>query len=375
MDGTATPAECVRVELGARSYDILVGAGLIDQAGALIAPLLRRPRALVVTDETVASLWGGRLEAALAAEGIAVETITVPAGEETKSFAWLETLTGACLDRGLERGDLVVALGGGVVGDLAGFAAAILLRGVRFVQVPTTLLAQVNSAVGGKTAIDMPQGKNLVGAFHQPSLVIADIATLDTLPPRQLRAGYAEVVKYGLIRDRGFFDWLDASGAGLLAGDAAARARAVAESCRAKAAVVAADEREAGERALLNLGHTFGHAFEAAHGFGDALLHGEAIAVGMVLAFELSVRLGLCPAGDAQRMRVHLESAGLPVSLAAVAGDDWTADRLLTLMQSDKKVVDGRLTFILARGIGDAVVMGDVDTAAVRDLLDDALRR
>jgi 3-dehydroquinate synthase len=375
MDGGGGPTDRVRVELGARSYDILIGAGVIDRAGTLVGPLLRRDRVLVVTDETVARLWGGRFEAALAAADIAAETITVPAGEVTKSFAWLERLCAACLDRGLERGDLIVALGGGVVGDLAGFAAAILLRGVRFVQVPTTLLAQVDSGVGGKTAIDMPQGKNLVGAFHQPSLVIADTATLDTLPPRQLRAGYAEVVKYGLIRDRDLFAWLETGGPALLGGDAAARGRAIGESCRAKAAIVAADEREAGERALLNLGHTFGHAFEAAHGYGDRLLHGEAIAVGMVLAFALSVRLGLCPADDAARMRAHLAAAGLPVELSAIAGADWTADRLIALMQADKKVAGGRLTFVLARGIGDAVVMGEVDTAAVRDLLDDALRR
>ena len=361
-------AERVTVALGARSYDILVGRGLVAEAGARLAPVLRQKRVVVVTDETVAGLHLARLAAALDAAGIRHDAIIVPPGEATKDFAHYAKLCEDILALGVERATAIVALGGGVVGDLAGFAAATLLRGLDFIQMPTTLLAQVDSSVGGKTAIDSAHGKNLVGAFHQPVLVLADIDALATLPRRELLAGYAEVVKYGLIRDRGFYDWLEANGAALVAGDAAARQEAVRRSCEAKAAIVAADERETGERALLNFGHTFGHALEAATGFGDGLKHGEAVAVGMQLAFDLSVRLGLCKAETSERVRRHLAAVGLPTSPSGRAGA-LAADRLLALMRKDKKVSDGRITLILARDIGDAFVCRDVVPATLADFL------
>jgi len=361
------------VELGSRRYDILIGPGLLAEAGQRLRPLLRRPRVLVVTDETVARLHLPRLAAGLAAAGIAHDAVVLPPGEGSKDFAHLEQLCQRLIGLGLERSDLIVALGGGVIGDLAGFAAAILLRGVGFVQLPTTLLAQVDSSVGGKTAIDLPQGKNLVGAFHQPRLVLADIETLATLPRRELLAGYAEVVKYGLIDRPDFFAWLETAGPRLLAGDPAALRQAVLTSCAAKAAVVARDETESGDRALLNLGHTFGHALEAEAGYGERLLHGEGVAIGLVLAFELSARLGLCPPEDAQRVARHLQAAGLPTDPAPLLGRGAEAGRLLQHMRRDKKVADGRITFILARGIGRAVIARDVDPAAVEQFLAERL--
>ncbi len=362
----------VRVDLGARSYDIVVGAGVLAAAGEEIAAALPGRRVAVVSDETVAAHHLPALLASLDAAGIGHCEIPVPPGEASKSFAGLERLLDALLDARIERGDAVVALGGGVIGDLAGFAASILRRGVACVQVPTTLLAQVDSAVGGKTGINTRHGKNLVGSFHQPRLVLADIATLETLPRRELLAGYAEVVKYGAIDDPAFFGWLEENGAAVVAGDRAARTHAVVTSCAAKARIVAADEREAGTRALLNLGHTFAHALEVEAGYGDALRHGEAVAIGMVLAFGLSVRLGLCPAEDAERLRAHLAAVGLPVRPAGVVGRD-ARDRLLAHMAQDKKVAGGRVTFVLARGIGRAFLTREVETETLRAFLDEAL--
>ncbi len=366
-------AERLTVALGRRSYDIVVGSGLIAEAGALLAPVLRQKRVVIVTDETVAGLHLARFAASLAAAGIRHQAVAVPPGEASKDFAHFARLCEDVLALGIERATAIVALGGGVVGDLAGFAAATLLRGLDLVQVPTTLLAQVDSSVGGKTAIDSIHGKNLVGAFHQPALVLADIDALATLPRRELLAGYAEVVKYGLIRDRGFYEWLEPDGAALVAGDAVARQQAVRRSCALKAEIVAADERETGERALLNFGHTFGHALEAATGFGDGLKHGEAVALGMQLAFDLSARLGFCKAEVAERVRRHLAAVGLPTSPAGLAGGTLTAAALQALMRKDKKVSDGRVTLILARDIGDAFICRDVAPPALADFLAAAL--
>jgi len=364
--------QSVPVNLGARTYEVRIGAGLIAGAGDEIAPLLTRPFAPVVTDATVADLYLAPLMAALDARGIRCVPIVLPAGEATKSFAHLENLLAQLVDAGVERTDTILALGGGVIGDLAGFAAAILRRGVDFIQIPTTLLAQVDSSVGGKTAIDVPQGKNLIGAFHQPRLVLADIDALTTLSARELRAGYAEVAKYGLIDDAPFFAWLETNAAALLAGDRAAQAQAVRRSVAAKARIVAADEREGGQRALLNLGHTFGHALETAAGYSGDLLHGEAVAAGMGLAFDVSVHLGLCPRADAARAKAHLRAAGLPAGLLDLAQRGLTpppADRLLDLMRQDKKVSAGNITFILTRGIGRAFIAPDVDTRQVAQVL------
>lgn len=363
----------ISVTLGARSYDIVVGSNVLGMAGTLMAPVLPRPRVIVVTDRNVATLHLDTLVTALDREGIFHEEIMLPAGEGTKDFAHLEALIDRLLAARIERSTTLVALGGGVIGDLCGFAASIVLRGVDFVQIPTTLLAQVDSSIGGKTGINTRHGKNLVGCFHQPRLVIADTSTLDTLPPRELLAGYAEVVKYGLIDDPAFFGWLEAHGADLLGGDGAARAHAVATSCRAKAAIVAEDERETGRRALLNLGHTFGHAFEAETGFGSELLHGEAVALGMMMAFDLSVRLGYCPPEGAARVRRHLASVGLPTDLARRDGQRWDSGALLDHMARDKKVRDGKITFVLTRGIGQAFIAREVAPEAVRDLLDAAI--
>ena len=350
----------VTVELGARSYPIHIAAGLLGDAGALTAPLGGRPVVAVVTDATVAGLHLDALRRSLEASGRQVEPIVLPPGEASKSWAHLEILTERLLELGVERGDFIVALGGGVVGDLAGFAAAILRRGCRFIQVPTTLLAQVDSSVGGKTAIDTRAGKNLVGAFHQPAMVLIDTEMLATLPDRELRAGYAEIVKIGLIGDAGFFDWCDSNLDALLARDPAALAHAIETAVRAKAAVVAADEHETkGRRALLNLGHTFGHALEAEAGFSDALLHGEAVGCGMVLAFRLSAELGLCAPGDAARVAAHVERAGLPAHPNRIA-IDTDAATLVRHMTQDKKMAAGRLALILARGIGDAFVTKDL---------------
>lgn len=362
--------EIVHVALGARSYDIHIGAGLIDSAGALLRPLMPVPRAIIVTDQTVAGLHLDRLVAALDAAGVAHDEIVLPAGEATKSLDRLGEVLDQMLSLGIERSITVIALGGGVIGDLAGLAASVVLRGLPFIQIPTTLLAQVDSAVGGKTGINSRHGKNLIGTFHQPRMVIADAGLLDSLPPRQRRAGYAEIVKYGAIDSPDFFAWLEDNGAALLAGDPAKVSHAVKVSCESKAAIVAADERESGKRALLNLGHTFCHALEAETGYGDTLLHGEAVAIGMGLAFDLSVRLNLCPAGDAERLRRHLAAMGLPTGMP---DHDWSVDRLMAHMARDKKVSDGRITFILARGIGQSFVATDVDPAEAAAVLDAAI--
>ncbi len=365
--------EIVHVPLGDRAYEVRVGPGLIHRAGAEIAPLLARPRVAILTDANVAPLHLAPLQAALEREGIVSSALTLPAGEATKGWAEFSRAVEWLLAEKIERRDVVVALGGGVIGDLGGFAAAVLRRGVRFVQVPTTLLAQVDSSVGGKTGINAPQGKNLVGAFHQPSLVLADTAVLDTLPPRDLLAGYGEVVKYGLLGDAAFFGWLEKHGPALAAGDPAARLHAVRRSVQMKAEIVARDETETGDRALLNLGHTFCHALEAATGYSARLLHGEGVAIGCALAFELSSRLGLCPQEEPSRVRAHLKAMGMKCDLADIPGDLPGAEALLGLMAQDKKVIDGRLRFILARGIGEAFVTDAVPTDAVRTLLADAL--
>ena len=362
----------VNVPLGARAYDILVGRGLLDRAPARIAGLGARAAA-IVSDEVVARLYGGALVGGLEQAGLRAALVVVPPGEASKSYEGLARVCDAVLAARVERGDLVVALGGGVVGDLAGFAAAVVRRGLRLVQVPTTLLAQVDSSVGGKTGINSRHGKNLVGAFHQPALVVADTAVLDTLPSRELRAGYAEVVKYGLIDDPGFFEWCEARWRGIFAGGPE-RDHAVAQSCRAKAAMVARDEREEGERALLNLGHTFAHALERATGYDAArLVHGEAVAIGLCLAFRFSARLGLCPGQDASRVVGHLATAGLPTRLDEVPGGCGPVDALLDAMAQDKKVKDGALTFILARGIGQSIIARGVEAQAVRGFLAEEL--
>ena len=360
--------ERVPVKLDNRGYDIHVGSGLLAQSGALVAPFARGI-VPVITDKHVADLHLQTVLASLRAANLDAREIVLAPGEGTKSFAGLEHLSNTLLEMGIERGGLIVALGGGVIGDLTGFAAGILKRGIDFAQIPTTLLAQVDSSVGGKTAINTRQGKNLIGLFYQPRIVIADTDALSTLPARELRAGYAEVAKYGALGDADFFTWLESNGPKVLEGDKASRIHAVAHSCRMKADIVARDEREAGDRALLNLGHTFGHALEAATGFSDRLLHGEGVAVGMALAFRLSVRLGLCPAHDATRLEAHLRQVGLPSSIADIPGERPAAPLLLEHMAHDKKASGGKLTFILARGLGKAFATKDVPPAAVLDIL------
>ncbi|CAN1723726.1 3-dehydroquinate synthase [Hyphomicrobium sp. 1Nfss2.1] len=360
----------VRVPLGDRAYDVLIGPGLLGRAAALIGERLGSARCAIVTDENVASFHLATLEAALKADGRHVGSIILPPGEKTKSFRILEPLSERLLELGLERGDLVVALGGGVIGDLAGFAASILRRGVRFVQIPTSLLAQVDSSVGGKTGIDTPQGKNLIGAFHQPGLVLADTDTLQTLPERELRAGYAEVAKYGLLGDAPFFSWLDQNHRDVLALKPEPLTRAVETSVRAKAGVVSRDETEQGERALLNLGHTFGHAYEAFCGYSDRLLHGEAIAIGMCQAFRFSEALGVCSEADAPtRVAAHFAAVGLPTRIADIPGDKPDIETLMKLMAQDKKVRQGKLTFILAHRIGEAFVARDISGDDTRAFL------
>jgi 3-dehydroquinate synthase len=363
-------AETVRVELGARSYDVAIGPGLVTEAGARLAALMPGRSVAIVTDKNVAARYLAPLRASLDRAGIRGAEIVVPPGESSKSFAELQTVVEAILDARLERGDAVVALGGGVVGDLAGFAAAVTRRGMHLVQMPTTLLAQVDSSVGGKTGINAPQGKNLVGAFFQPDLVLADTEVLDTLPAREFRAGYAEMAKAGLIGDAKFFEWLERNRGEVFAGGEA-RIRAIAESVRFKARTVAADEHEMGERALLNLGHTFGHAIEAACHFDAArLVHGEAVAIGIVLAHDFSAAGGLAPNEDAKRARKHLKDAGLPVLLAEIPGPAISAEELMRHMAQDKKVKRGRLTFILTRGIGKAFIADDVPAEKVQAFLE-----
>jgi shikimate kinase/3-dehydroquinate synthase len=360
----------IRVALGEHGYDVLVGPGLLAEAGRHVGPLLARPEVFVVTDANVAAVHLQPLVTAFGRGGITASSIVLPPGEATKDFDHLRRLLDDLLDAGVERSDVIVALGGGVVGDVAGFAAAILRRGTRFVQAPTTLLAQVDSSIGGKTGIDTRHGKNLIGSFHQPSLVLADTDALASLPRRQLLASYAEIAKMGLIGDAPFFAWLETNGVKVLEGIGTARGHAVATSIGAKARIVAADEREGGQRALLNLGHTFGHALEAETGFGDSLLHGEAVAIGMVLAFDLSVRLGHCPAEDADRVRRHLAAVGLRTELVSVAGPGWSGTRLARRIAQDKKVRDGRPTLVLAQGIGRAFLCRDLTFDDVARFLD-----
>lgn len=367
----------VDVALGDRAYDIVIGRDVLQSLGERVAALRPGVRTAIVTDCTVAKHWLEPTEASLAAAGVPTSRIVVEEGEGSKSYATLTQVSEALIAAKIERSDLVIALGGGVVGDLAGFAAAILRRGVDFVQVPTSLLAQVDSSVGGKTGINSPQGKNLIGAFHQPVLVIADTSVLDTLSPRQFRAGYAEVAKYGILGDEAFFTWLEKNHADIVAGGAG-REHAIATSCRAKAGVVSRDERETGERALLNLGHTFGHALEAATGFSDRLFHGEGVSVGMVLAAQFSAQLGMISPDDAERIARHLSAVGLPTRLQDIAGFQQEgladADALLALMAQDKKVKRGRLTFILLEAVGRAVISNNVEPQLVRDFLQARLK-
>jgi shikimate kinase/3-dehydroquinate synthase len=359
----------VEVPLGARAYSILIGPGVLDEAGAEIARIAPGVHCAIVTDARVAPLYLDRLSASLDQAGLRSTPIVCPPGEATKGYAEFARVCDALIEARIERRDIVIALGGGVIGDLAGFCAASLRRGVRLVQLPTTLLAQVDSSVGGKTGINSRHGKNLVGAFHQPSLVLADTLCLDTLSEREFRAGYAEVVKYGLIGDRGFFEFLESNWRDAFAGGPA-RAEAIAVSCAAKARVVAADETERGERALLNLGHTFGHALEKLTGYDSArLVHGEGVAIGMVSAFRFSRDLGLCSGQDATRAEAHLKAVGLPTRMRDIPGFDARTEDLLAAMRQDKKVDRGRLTFILARGIGQSFVARDVDEEAVSAFL------
>jgi 3-dehydroquinate synthase len=368
----------VPVSLGSRSYDIVIGRGTIATLGTRIAELRPGAKVFVVSDENVAAHAMAAAQAALKRAGIANSRLIVAPGEASKSYRVFEQVCEAILDAQIERGDLIIALGGGVVGDLAGFAAAVVRRGLDYVQVPTTLLAQVDSSVGGKTAIDSRHGKNLIGAFHQPILVIADTALLDTLPGREFRAGYAELVKYGLLGDAAFFFWLEAHWREIFGASSSgnsAREHAVAVACRAKAAIVGRDERETGERALLNLGHTFGHTLEAACGFSDRLLHGEAIAIGMVFAFEFSARRGLAPPGDAERVKRHFAEVGLPTGLSGISGPPPGVDRIMELIAQDKKVKRGMLTFVLVRAIGSAVIETGVEEREVRAYLNEQLAR
>ncbi|MEM6712356.1 MAG: 3-dehydroquinate synthase [Pseudomonadota bacterium] len=366
--------QSVAVELGERSYDIHIGQGLLATAGEAIAAIAPQTRTLIVTDDHVGALHLDALATSLASAGLSPTSLCVPAGETSKDWSTLQTVVDAVLQAKLERGDLVVALGGGVVGDLTGFAAAITRRGMRFVQIPTSLLAQVDSSVGGKTGINSRHGKNLVGAFHQPALVLADTDVLATLPERELKAGYAEVVKYGLIDEPDFFEWLEVNGPKLLSGDQNALQDAVARSCAAKARVVAADERESGQRALLNLGHTFGHALEVLNGYdANRLVHGEGVAIGMALAHRFSRALGYCPGQDVERVIGHLDAVGLPTDMRQIRGFEPTVDALVEAMKQDKKVSRGALTFILTRGIGQSFIAKDISEDALRDFLETQL--
>jgi 3-dehydroquinate synthase len=362
----------VKVELAERRYDILIGRNLVSDIGERARALNIRT-AFIVTDTNVGALYRAQVTSSLEKAGTHVSVLTLAAGEATKSFEQLERILDAALDAKIERGDCLIALGGGVIGDLTGFAAAILRRGVRFIQIPTSLLAQVDSSVGGKTGINARHGKNLIGAFHQPSLVIADTALIDTLPVREIKAGYAEIVKYGLINDAHFFNWCEKNVHDIFEGGPT-REEAVAYSCRAKAAIVGRDEREDGERALLNLGHTFGHALERlTHYDSSRLVHGEGVAIGLCLAFRFSADLGLCSMDDAQRVSHHLHSVGLPTQLADIPGGCGNADDLLEAMYQDKKVKAGALTFILAKGIGDSFIAENIDPAQVKQFLTHAL--
>jgi 3-dehydroquinate synthase len=366
---TTASIETVRVELGARAYDILVGHGALTELAPRLALLVKRPRAFVLTDETVMRHHKARLETAVAGAGIKLDWMALPPGEQTKTFAQLGHVLDWLLAGGADRGDVLIAFGGGVIGDMGGLAASLMKRGMGFVQVPTTLLAQVDSSVGGKTAVNTPRGKNLVGAFYQPRLVIADTELLATLPEREMKAGYAEILKYGLINDASFFDWLAANGRKVLALEPEAARYAVARSCAAKAAIVVEDETETGVRQLLNLGHTFGHALEAANGYGPDLLHGEAVALGMAIAFRYGAELGVTPPEDARRVADVIRASGLPADLGGRDRTRFTAPRLTELMQQDKKARGGRVPLILARGIGASYIHPDADLASIEAFL------
>lgn len=370
---TIAQIQTVPVSLGDRSYEIKIGSELLARAGEFIAPMLRRPNVAILTDENVAKAHLDALQAGLNDAGISSVALALPAGEATKSWPQFSRSVEWLLENKVERNDVVIALGGGVIGDLAGFAAAVLRRGVRFVQIPTSLLAQVDSSVGGKTGINAPQGKNLIGAFHQPSLVLADIDVLDSLEPRDFLSGYGEVVKYGLLGDAKFFEWLEKNALDMATGDKEKRAYAVKRSCEMKADIVARDETEQGDRALLNLGHTFCHALENATGYSDRLLHGEGVAIGCVLALETSARLGLSSQEDPSRLREHLSKMNMKVDVSDIEGELPSSTELLALMGQDKKVVDGKIKFILTRGIGEAFVSNDTDTDVVLGVLKDAL--
>lgn len=362
--------ETIPVGLGARAYTIEIGRGLLARAADYILPHLSRPKVAIVTDENLARLHLPTLLNSLATADIEADVITLPAGEATKSFTQLDDLCSQLLTLEIERHDIIIALGGGVIGDITGFAAAILRRGCRFIQIPTSLLAQVDSSVGGKTAINTPQGKNLIGAFHQPILVLADIDLLETLPLRELRAGYGEIVKYALLGDADFFDWLEVHGPALLAGDKQARKEAVCRSVQAKAHIVEEDEKEQGARALLNLGHTFGHALEALSGYSSKLLHGEAVALGCVLAFEFSAALNLCSPTAVNKVRTHFEKVGLAVKISEIEGLSGMAEQMLTAIYQDKKVSANRLVFILVRDIGKAFIAKDIAPTTLRAFLE-----
>ena len=375
MPETMTYPKTVRVDLAERSYDILIGDQLLARAGEHIAPLTRQPRVFVLSDETVAPLYAKALESGLGAAGLTMHIKTVPEGERSKSWETLGEVLDWLLSAGASRDDVLVALGGGIVGDLTGVAASLMKRGMKFVQIPTTLLAQVDSSVGGKTAVNARQGKNLIGAFYQPQLVLADTSVLSSLPERQRLAGYAEIVKYALIDDPDFFDWLEQNGTGVVALEPEALAHAIAVSCEAKARIVSEDERESGVRALLNLGHTFGHALEAANGFKSSLLHGEAVATGMALALRYSVRQGLMKGQDASRASALLESAGLVTHLKRLPGGPYPAETLVEAMRQDKKARAGRVPLILARGLGRAFIQPDADLSDVHDFLCEELQQ
>ncbi len=372
--------ERLTVDLGDRSYDILVGENLVANAGKLVQPFLKQKRTFIITDENVAKHHLATLENALSSEGIASKSLTLPYGEQTKSFSQLEKVIDFLLENKIDRKATIIAFGGGVIGDLAGFAAAVVMRGVDFIQIPTTLLSQVDSSVGGKTGINTSRGKNLVGSFHQPRIVLADIGLLQTLPHRELLAGYAEVVKYGLINDPAFFAWLEENGERVINGDLRAQTQAVVTSCKAKADIVALDERESGARGLLNLGHTFGHALEAEAKYNGSLLHGEAISIGMLMAHDISVELGFCASEDAQTVRSHFHKIGLPletsfVSSNALGGKRLEVSRLMDHMSRDKKVNDGRLTFVMTKGIGQAYLDNAVDMTTVAEFLERAVTK
>lgn len=360
-DMTPSPSSQVTVEvaLGARSYPIFIGSGLLERTGELLKDVLPQPRAIIVADENTAPLYADKVAQSLSAAGITSDRIVLPAGEETKSFTVFSRLLEEILALRPERKTALIALGGGVIGDITGFAASVTLRGLPYVQIPTSLLAQVDSSVGGKTAINSAHGKNLVGAFYQPRAVLADVGVLESLSLRELRAGYAEVLKYGLLGDVHFFHWLEEHGEAVLRGDKKERIRAIETSCRAKATIVGADELESADRALLNLGHTFGHALEKATGYGDTLLHGEAVAIGSLMAFDLSMRMGLCPAMDMERVRMHMEDMGLLPDLRSMK-EDWNPEKLTNWCYQDKKVEGGALTFVLLQGIGQAFVSREV---------------